>query len=67
LCLVKTDQNSDLYANIDSILSTVKENGYVIAHPFNDNAASTKVRSLLDQGWKVVETVDDMVLIQKTN
>jgi len=67
LCLVKTDQNSDLYTNLDSILSTVKENGYVIAQPFNDNEASTKVRNLIDQGWKVIETVDSMVLIQKLN
>ena len=67
MCLVKTDQSSDLYTNLDSILSTVKENGYVIAQPFNDNEASTKVRNLIDQGWKVIETVDSMVLIQKSN
>ena len=67
LCLVKTDQNSKLHTNLDSILATVKENGYVIAQPFNDNEASTKVRNLIDQGWKVVESVDNMVLIQKSN
>jgi hypothetical protein len=65
LCLVKTDQDVNLYNNLFSLLNCVKSKGYVIAHPYNNNTVSTEINKLLYQGWQIVKNVDHMVLIQR--
>jgi hypothetical protein len=72
VCLVKTD-HPDLYnfRYLENIFDKVKENGYVLAHPFNKNNVSgnapTKINNLLQNGWKLIESAENMILIQKSS
>ena len=68
VCLINTHQNPVLKQNLEFWSTHVKSNGYIIAHLYHEQYGIdvfTEINYLLDQGWKLIDKVDTMIIIQK--
>jgi hypothetical protein len=66
MVVINMTENPKLNQNLSYWINHLKSDGRIMAHLYNDSPDVTKeINDLINQGWKVLDKEDTMILIQK--
>ena len=68
MLLINVDKNPEFLDNLLFWIPHLKSNGIIIAHLYdrvNGPAVFHEINHLIEQGWKIIDRADQMIIIQK--